>query len=29
MLDRRDVCDARDFRCLTGERFVMRDIIYA
>ena len=29
MVDRSGVCDARDFICLTGEWFVMREILNA
>ena len=29
MLDKRDLCDAGDLKCLTGERFVMWEILYA
>ena len=29
MLDRRDLCDAGDFLCLTEERLVMLVILYS
>ena len=29
MLDRGEVCDAVDSTCLTNERFVMRETLYA
>ena len=28
MLDKGKVCDVGDFICLTGERLVMREILY-